>query len=60
VKLVAEYRRRALAVITLADHVGSDEEARELHKIARLWERLASIREKRLQTQQQHSPNEQS
>jgi hypothetical protein len=57
VKLVSKYRWRAFAVISLADHVGSDEEARELHKIASLWGRLASIGEKRLQAQQQYSRN---
>ena len=57
-KLVAEYRRRALAVVTLADHVGSDDVARELHKIARLWDRLAMIREKRLKSGQQSHGNE--
>ena len=48
-KLVTEYRRRALSVTTLASSVESQEEAGELRKIARLYERLATLREKRVQ-----------
>ena len=51
VKVLAEYRRRALSVLTMADGVESEEEARELRKIARSYERLAALREKRLKAQ---------
>jgi hypothetical protein len=47
-KLVAEYRRRVLAVETLMANAVCDEEKRELRKIARGWEMAARIREQYL------------
>jgi len=48
VKLVAEYRRRALAVETLAHSALTAEEAGELRKIALAWGRVARLREEYL------------
>jgi hypothetical protein len=45
VKLIAEYRRRALAVETLAQNALTPQEANELRKIARSWEQVARLRE---------------
>jgi hypothetical protein len=47
-KLVAEYRRRVLAVETLSENAICEEEKRELRKIARSWEMVARIREQQL------------
>jgi hypothetical protein len=47
-KLVAEYRRRVLAVEILSENAVCEEEKRELRKIARSWEAVARIREQHL------------
>jgi hypothetical protein len=47
-KLVAEYRRRVLAVETLMEKAVCDDEKRELRKIARSWEMAARLREQHL------------
>jgi hypothetical protein len=47
-KLVAEYRRRVLAVETLMEKAVCDDEKRELRKIARSWETAARLREQHL------------
>ena len=45
VKLIDEYRRRALAVETLVPNALTPQEANELRKIARYWEQVARLRE---------------
>ena len=47
-KLVAEYRRRVLAVKTLVHSALTAEEASELRRIALSWERAARLREEYL------------
>lgn len=47
-KMVAEYRRRAMAVETLAESALTREEADQLRKIARAWEVVARMREEYL------------
>ena len=55
VKQVAEYRRRALAVQTLADGALCSEEANLLRRIGQEWLRAAKIREDYLKLNPDHA-----